>query len=86
MSCLKDRQEYDAERHGNIFDFVVAESTRLRYWLNPDNTRQPKSPEPTLKSLRGSHGGHASLVEKLQKAGAYKSAEDVFEVAKARKL
>ncbi len=43
---LAKRQDYDPARHGNIYDFVVKECQRLRYWQNLTQP-EPEPPRPS---------------------------------------
>jgi hypothetical protein len=86
MTCLKNRQEYDPERHGNLYAWLVAESARLRYWNKQDANPEPIKIAPPPKSLRGFYRGHSILVEHDEVLRTQQSREYVFEVAKARKL
>jgi hypothetical protein len=84
MTVLKNRQEYDAERHGNVFDWIVAESKRLRHWQKPPEPVRPR--EPVMRSLRGENCRYAVHRRQPDEARTDKPLEDVFELARARKL
>jgi hypothetical protein len=84
MTILKNRQEYDVERHGNVFGWIVQEAARLRYWQKPVE-RNPLS-KPQLRSLRGVNGGNSGLIHNADKAGLQQPGEHIFEFAGARKL
>lgn len=77
-------REYNPESHGNIFDFIVEESERIRYWGGKVERDLP--PRPAWRSLdRDNPHGPASLL-KLQEPGSDDARKDVFEIAQARKL
>lgn len=84
MTCLKNRQEYNPEKHGNVFDWIVGESRRLRYWQRPQEVPPPQ--RAPLRLLHGHYSGNSLYRLQPDVAGADKALENVFELASARKL
>lgn len=83
---LSKAQEYDPERHGNVFDFIVTECRRLRYWNTTGKEPAKALPPPTFKELKGFHGRHAVLVHQAYEPSADSPGKYTFEISKARKL
>lgn len=84
MTILKNRQEYNPELHGNVFDFIVQESRRLRFWQRPQEPELVRRPQ--MQSLRGNNGRNALYRFQANEPSANKTSENVFELAGARKL
>ena len=81
------RREYrGTELDGNVFDWIVEECERIRYW-DGQETRAPKPRVPALRSLRGNDVHHtASPRLNLHKSSSNAPGEHTFEISKARKL
>ena len=81
------RREYRGQEiDGNVFDWLVEECERIRYWGGRE-TRDPIPPRSTFRSLRSSNPHHASRVLlQANEPGLKTSGENTFEIAKARKL
>jgi hypothetical protein len=81
------RREYDPSKHGNVFQWILEESERQRHW--DDHKREVrevaamKAQIPVLRSLDDRHTVYSG---KCYVAGTEQSAENVFEITKARKL
>jgi hypothetical protein len=80
------RREYDPEKHGNVFDWLVEESERIRYWSKRGIETQAPKPAPILRSLRSKDSRHSAHVFQPQEPGLQAPRENTFEISKARKL
>lgn len=84
---MTQRREYDAEVHGNIFEWIRDECERQRYWQGRSDKPVAKPVPVTLRSLRDrNHSRNAIARLQPQEARPKTPGENVFEVSKARKL
>lgn len=81
------RREYRGQEvDGNVFDWLVEECERIRYWGGRE-TKDPIPPRSTFRSLhsRNPHDASRRLLEPNE-PGLQATRENTFEIAKARKL
>lgn len=82
------RRDYNPDAHGNIFDFVVEESERIRYWQGQETQDAiPARDQPSswLSLTRHKPGRTATLLNPQVPRPDHAS-QNVFEISQARKL
>lgn len=80
------RRDYNPDQHGNVFDFIVEEVERIRYWGGHE-TKDPIPPQaPHWLSLTRHKPGRAAPLLNSQVACPKDAGQNVFEITKARKL
>lgn len=85
MKAVRRREYRGPELDGNVFDWIIEEAERIRYWGRERETKAP-IPDRTV-SLSGHDLNYAvRQIHKPYEPGAQAPGEDSFEVAKAWKL
>lgn len=85
IKSVRRREYRGPELDGNVFEWLIEESERIRYWSGRE-TREPIPYRPPLKSLRGNYQGHTVLRLDADESSADRPRENTFEISKARKL
>lgn len=86
MKAVRRREYRGPELDGNIFDWLVEETERIRYWGAHRPTQDP-IPPVSLRSLRGNNLHHAArAILNAQEPRPHSPRENTFEITKARKL
>lgn len=80
------RRDYSPDAHGNIFDFVVEESERIRYWQGQETQDPLPARNAPWRSLSRHKPGRSVTLLHTQITCPENTRQDVFEISQARKL
>lgn len=85
---MTQRREYNAEIHGNVFEWIREECERQRYWQGRrDAPMAAPRPLVAARSLRDrNNSGYTVPAFQPQEPRPNAPGKHVFEISKARKL
>lgn len=80
------RRDYNPDAHGNVFDFIVEECERIRYWGGHETKDPIPARDSAWRSLSRHQPGRAVPLLHTQITCPENPRQDVFEISQARKL